>query len=214
MINILLAEDHNIVRDGIRFLLDQEEDMQVIYEAVNGLDVLKWLDKEQKPDVILTDMNMPGMDGLHMINALQTKYPVLILSMLDHENYVMETINAGASGYLLKNISKDELLFAIRYVAGGGKYICSELSFKILNRLSNLNDILPASGVSVDFELSERESEVLHLIGEGFTNNEIADKLFSSRRTIEGHRQSLMEKTGSKNTATLIKFAVQNGLIK
>jgi DNA-binding NarL/FixJ family response regulator len=159
-------------------------------------------------------MNMPGMDGLHMINALQMKYPVLILSMLDHENYVMETINAGASGYLLKNISKDELLFAIRYVASGGKYICSELSFKILNRLSNLNDILPASGVNVDFELSERESEVLHLIGEGFTNNEIADKLFSSRRTIEGHRQSLMEKTGSKNTATLIKFAVQNGLIK
>jgi len=211
LIKILLAEDHQIVRDGIKGILDQEPDMQVVYEAVNGRAVLNYLENGEKPDLILTDMNMPELNGMDMIRALQMDYPVLVLSMLDNENYVFETIQAGARGYLLKNVSKKEMLFAIRYIVDGGTYICSEISLKTLKRLAQIKGPVERR---VDIEFSEREMDILQLIAEGLTNNEIAAKLFSSRRTVEGHRLSLMEKTGSKNTATLIKFSVQNGLIK
>jgi DNA-binding NarL/FixJ family response regulator len=213
LIKILLAEDHHIVRDGIRIILEQEPDMQVIYEAVNGQDVLDYLEKGEKPDLILTDMNMPELDGMSMLRILQMNYPVLVLSMLDNESYVLETIQSGARGYLLKNVSKKEMLFAIRYILEGGTYICSEISLKTLKRLAQLKE-LSAYRAELNIEFSEREREILKLIAEGFTNRDIATKLFSSRRTIEGHRQSLMDKTGSKNTAMLIKFSVQNGLIK
>jgi len=211
LIKILLVEDHHIVRDGLRFILDQEPEMQVIFEAANGQDVLDYLDGGQEPDLILTDMNMPVLDGMAMIKALKKNYPVLVLSMLDHVQYVFETINAGARGYLLKNANKNEMLLAIRHVADGGTYICSEISLKLLNRCAQIIDT--PEPPKLNAELSDREIEVLKLIAEGFTNNEIASKLFSSRRTIEGHRQSLMEKTGNNNTATLIKFAVKNGLV-
>jgi two-component system response regulator NreC len=213
LIKIILAEDHQIVRDGIRGILDQETDMQVIYEAINGREVLDYLKEGEKPDLILTDMNMPELNGMDMIGALQIEYPVLVLSMLDNENYVLETIQAGARGYLLKNVSKKEMLFAIRYIADGGTYICSEICLKTLNNLARIKG-MPSNKVELNIEFSEREMEVLKLIAEGFTNKEMANKLFSSRRTIEGHRLSLMEKTGSKNTATLIKFSVQNNLVE
>lgn len=212
MIKILLAEDHLVVRDGLRFILDQEPDMQVIFETGSGQDVLDYLEKGQEPDLILTDMNMPGIDGMAMIKALPNRYPILVLSMLDHEQYVFETLSAGASGYLLKSVNKKEMLFAIRYIADGGTYICSEISLKLLNRFARLSGALASGTLSVEF--SERETEVLTLIAGGFTNKEIAAKLFSSRRTVEGHRQSLLDKSESKNTATLIKFAVQHGLVK
>jgi DNA-binding NarL/FixJ family response regulator len=158
-------------------------------------------------------MNMPELDGMEMIRALQIDFRVLVLSMLDNGNYVLETIQAGARGYLLKNVSKKEMLFAIRYVADGGTYICSEICLKTLKNLARIKG-LPSSVMELNIEFSEREMEVLKLIAEGFTNKEMANKLFSSRRTIEGHRLSLMDKTGSKNTATLIKFSVQNGWVE
>lgn len=187
--------------------------MQVIYEAVNGQEVLDYLEKGKEPDLILTDMNMPELDGMAMIRALQMEYPVLVLSMLDNENYVLDTLQAGARGYLLKNVSKKEMLLAIRYIADGGTYICVEICLKTLRNLARIKG-LPTYKTELNIEFSEREREVLKLIAEGFTNREMASKLFSSRRTIEGHRLSLMDKTGSKNTATLIKFSVQNGLIE
>ncbi|MGZ3871271.1 MAG: response regulator [Mucilaginibacter sp.] len=213
MIKILLAEDHNIVRTGIRSLLEQEPDMQVIFEAVSGQQVLDYLKNGEAPDLVLTDMNMPGVNGMELIKALKEEYPVLVLSMLDHENYVIETMRQGAKGYLLKNAGKNEVLFAVRQVAAGGAYICAEISLKLLDVLAQIQGAA-ANEAASRLELSERETEVLNLIAEGFTSKEIATKLFSSRRTIEGHRLSLMDKTGSKNTATLIKYAVQHRLIK
>jgi len=213
LIKVILAEDHNVVRSGIRVILEQEPDIQVIFEAENGQHVLDFLENGEKPDLILTDLNMPVLDGLGLIRALGKEHPVLVLSMLDHEQYVIDAIDAGARGYLLKNVGKKEMLFAIRLAADGGTYICAEMSMKILKLLAELKDMLPSSGGPV-LQLSERENEVLHFIAEGYTNKEMAAKLFTSRRTIEGHRQSLMDKTGSKNTATLIKFAVKNGLVK
>ena len=215
MIKVLLAEDHNIVRNGIRSLLDKQSDIDVVGEATDGLEVLQKLEKGMKVDLVLTDINMPQLNGLALLEELKNKSPeikVLILSMLDHENYVMQAVNNGAGGYLLKNVSEEELIFAIRHVSAGNLYVCSELTSKLVTKLSSI----PAENnkeLKVAIDLSRREIEILLLIAEGFTNNEIAEKLFTSRRTVEGHRQNLLEKTGARNTATLIRFAVRNGII-
>jgi DNA-binding NarL/FixJ family response regulator len=158
---------------------------------------------------------MPEMDGISLIAQLRTLSPsthIVMLSMLDNEKYVAQAFIEGARGYLLKNVGEEELNFALRYVAGGGKYLCAELAEKLLDKLTQTTLQQPeANGQHIDFSL--REMEVLHLIAEGYTNTEMADKLFLSKRTIEGHRQALIDKTGAKNTAALIRFAVVNGFI-
>ncbi len=215
-IKVLLVEDHTIVRNGIKSLLNNEPNIQVVAEAVNGLEALQLLENNIEVDVILLDINMPEMGGMELLKNLTGLYPgkkVIVLSMLDHENYVWEGLNLGAMGYLLKNVSNDELMFAVNHVALGGKYICSELAFKMMARAPQLSEFMDADG-GIHADLSKREVEVLKLIAEGYTNHEIADKLFTSRRTVEGHRQNLIEKTGVKNSAALILHAVRIGLIK
>lgn len=215
MIKVLLAEDHNIVRNGIRSLLDKEDDVHVVGEAIDGLEVLKKLEEGTEIDLVLTDINMPQLNGLALLKELKQNFPdvkVLILSMLEHENYVLQALDSGAYGYLLKNIAEEELMFAIRHVYAGNIYVCSELMSKIIEKLSNIPQENNKE-LKVAIDLSRREIEILLLIAEGFTNNEIAEKLFTSRRTVEGHRQNLLEKTGARNTATLIRFAVRNGII-
>lgn len=212
LIKLLIAEDHTIVRKGIRSLLEQVEGIEVVGEASCGQDVLDLIEQGLSPDVVLTDLNMPGMNGLDLVEELKN-YPsikVLILSMIDHESYAIKSFNAGARGYLLKNVTHDELIFAIRQVAKNSIYFCSEITAKILGALPAANGN-PASKMVT--ELSKREIEVLSLIAEGFTNLEIAEKLFMSRRTVEGHRQNLLEKTSTKNTATLIRYAIRHELI-
>ncbi|WP_158828188.1 response regulator transcription factor [Mucilaginibacter lacusdianchii] len=217
MIKIILTEDHNIVRNGIRSLLEKEPDMQVIAEATNGKQVLGLLrNQDYRPDLILTDINMPEMSGIELIGLLKTDYPnikTIVLSMLDHERYMIQAFKAGAWGYVLKNVSANELTFAIRHICQTNeRYVCNELSLRLLDRVMHapepqMPDHLP------EIDLSKREIEVLALIAEGFTNNEIAEKLFTSKRTIEGHRQNLIDKTGARNTAALIRFAIQNNII-
>ncbi|MDB5131309.1 MAG: hypothetical protein JWR02_1058 [Mucilaginibacter sp.] len=212
LVKILLTEDHNIVRNGIRSLLESVPGFHVAGEAANGVEALDFLADDQNIDVALIDMNMPQMSGIELIGHLKRKYPaihVIILSMLDHEKYVYQAFNAGAQGYLLKNVSADEMIFAIKHVSADGKYLCSELSFTLLERLIYAPEIKDMP----DLDLSKREIEVLHLIAEGLTNAEISEKLFTSKRTVEGHRLSLMNKTNSKNSAALIKFAILNGII-
>jgi DNA-binding NarL/FixJ family response regulator len=215
MIQIILAEDHNIVRNGIRSLLEKEKDFEVTGEAVNGTEVLELLKKGITADVVLADMNMPELSGVELTAKLKTTAPdckVIMLSALDHEKYVIQAFQTGASGYLLKSVSPDELIFAIRHVYANSQYICSELTTRFLNRLLTIPD--PASTELVEgIELSGREVEILSLVAEGYTNQEIADKIFTSKRTIEGHRQALIDKTGSRNTAALIRFAMINGII-
>jgi DNA-binding NarL/FixJ family response regulator len=215
LIKVLLAEDHNIVRNGIKSLLDNEPGIQVVAEATNGREALTRIEDGLEADLILADINMPDMTGLELVKSLKnasfSHVKVLLLSMLDHENYIMESINIGASGYLLKNVSKDEMLFAIKHVSAGNQYICSELAFKLLYKLSHTPEL--HHDPKVASTLSKREMEVLSLIAQGHTNTEIADMLFTSRRTVEGHRQNLIEKTGVKNTAALIRFAIKTGII-
>ncbi|MDB5006858.1 MAG: Response regulator receiver protein [Mucilaginibacter sp.] len=214
VIKILLAEDHNIVRNGIRSLLEKEPGLEVSGEAANGREALAILASGVETNIVLADMNMPEISGIELIEQLKENYPqinVIVLSMLDHEKYVYQAFIAGARGYLLKNVSADEMVFAIKHIDTGGKYLCSELAFTLLEK-SIYAPEAPLNEQS-DIDLSKREVEVLDLIAEGLTNTEIAEKLFTSKRTVEGHRLSLMNKTSSRNTAALIKFAIVNGII-
>lgn len=216
MIKILLAEDHNIVRNGIRILLEAEPRFQVIAEAVNGLEVEALLQNGIQVDLILADINMPEMDGITMLKGVQQAYPdikVIMLSMYDNMKYVSESFRAGALGYLLKSVDAEELIFAIKHVYSGKKYICAAISLNLLNRSENLVAETAQGDVS-DLAFTGREIEVLLLIAAGFTNQEMANKLFMSKRTVEGHRQTLIEKTGSRNTAALVHFAVLHQLIQ
>jgi DNA-binding NarL/FixJ family response regulator len=215
MIRIILAEDHNIVRDGIRNLLDKEPNFDVVAEAVNGADVLGLIQDGLQADVVLADMNMPVMGGMELAEKLkevapQTKF--IMLTMIDHEKYVMKAFKTGVAGYLLKNISADELVFAINHIHIDGHYICSELAMRFMNRLAEM----PATASTEDIpevEFTKRELEVLALTAEGYTNQQIADKLFTSKRTVEGHRQSMINKTGTRNTIALIRYALQHGIV-
>ena len=216
MLNLILAEDHNIVRNGIRMLLEADKEISIAGEAVNGREVLDMIAAGVKADMVLADINMPELDGISLIRELKLSSPqtrVMMLSMLDNEKYVSQAFSEGASGYLLKSVSADELVFALKHVSGGGKYLCAELAIRLLDKLMQ-SPAIPASPASSHIDFSMREIEILHLIAEGLTNNEMSDRLFISKRTIEGHRQSLIEKTGSRNTAALIRFAVLSGIIQ
>lgn len=213
MVKLVLVDDHTLIRDGLKSLLKSERSIQIIGEAENGEQLLKLLE-QVTPDVVMLDLNMPVMDGFETLQHLQRKHPqikVLILTMLNQNSYVQRVRDAGANGFVLKSAGKEELVHAIKTVANDNAYICSEVALNLLNR-GNTADSNGNTPGDVP-ELSKREMEVLRLIAEGYTNAEIADKLFASKRTIESHRQHLIEKTKARNTATLIKFALQQGLI-
>jgi DNA-binding NarL/FixJ family response regulator len=215
MLKLILAEDDSLVRNGIRMLLESEGSFEIVGEAANGTEVIQMVTTGLKPDVVVTDMDMPGMDGNMLIRHLK-KYnptiPILVLSQLESDQDIDQSFSEGAHGYILKTVSAQELFFAIKQVSKGNRYLSSDLSIKYLQR-SVSGFIAHSSLEELNIELNSREKEIVKLIGQGFTNNEIADKLFISRRTVEGHRQSLIEKTGCRNTATLVKFGVVNGLI-
>jgi DNA-binding NarL/FixJ family response regulator len=215
MIRVLLTDDHTILRDGIRALLTLQPGLEVVGEAGNGQELLALLESTPA-DVVLMDINMPVMDGFETMAHLREQYPdlrVLVLSMLDHENYVHRMLEAGAYGYVLKNADITEISHAIRTVAAGRPFLCTELGLDLLNKLVRTSVVVSEGNRLKSGDLSKRELEVLHLISEGLTNSEIADRLFTSKRTIETHRQNIIEKTQTKNTAALIKFAVSNGLL-
>lgn len=214
MLSLILAEDHNIVRNGIRMLLEADKEISIAGEATNGLEVLEIISSGIQVDIVLADINMPEMDGIALIKELKLKSPttqIVMLSMLDNDKYVSQAFSEGASGYLLKSVSADELIFSLKHVNSGGQYLCAELAMRLLNKSISTS---PWSRINDNVEYSMREIEILDLIAEGLTNNEMSAKLFISKRTIEGHRQSLIEKTGAKNTAALIRYAVLSGIIQ
>lgn len=215
MINIILAEDHGLVRYGIKLLLETDPDLAIVAEAACGLEVLEHLEQHADADILLTDLHMPEMGGMELLKAVKAKYPairVIFLTMTDQENTILEAFDLGAEGYLLKDIGAKELVYAVNHVNAGGKYISADLSHVFLRKsLQVLNTPVVAQQSPLQF--SSREMEVLELISNGFTNTEMSQKLFLSKRTIEGHRQSLIEKTQCRNTAALIKYAVTHGLI-
>jgi DNA-binding NarL/FixJ family response regulator len=214
-IKILLAEDHDIVRDGIRALLESEHDLRVIGQASNGEEAFAKA-RELNPDVVIMDLNMPVMNGLDCTRKIKAELPkikILVLSMHDHENYLIDLLDAGADGYVLKNTSKEELAFAIRKIYKDGIYMGPEFTLNMLQKYRTT--VQPDRAEKKEqLNISDREMEVLNLVAQGKTNSEIARTLFTSVRTIETRRKNLLDKTQTNNTATLIRYAVKNGLVK
>jgi two-component system, NarL family, response regulator NreC len=212
-LRVILVEDHLVVRKGIRSLLEKQPELAIAGEAGNSEEALQLLEEESTAaDMLITDVNLPGASGIELLARVKEQYPgikLVVLSMLDNEKFVAKAFNAGASAYLLKSISPEEMLFALQHVRQGSEYVCSEITMRLLRRLFRAPD-LSFNNEPVDMQLSERDTEVLSLIAEGYTNQEIADQLFVGKRTIEGYRQSLMNRTGSRNTSN--KYAVKTYL--
>ncbi|SIT83416.1 response regulator transcription factor [Pontibacter indicus] len=213
-ISLIIAEDHVVLRQGLRALLEKDTDLEIVGEAENGREVLHLL-AEKQVDIVLMDVNMPVMDGFEATAEIRKNFPetkVIALSMHSNLPFVQKMLDSGAAGYLPKTANSNELSAAIKLVASGTRYISGNLSIQLLEQ-SIMKEGQYVQKAGADKGLSKRELEVLALVAEGYTNVEIADKLFTSKRTVETHRQNILEKTQAKNTASLIKYAVENGII-
>ena len=212
-IRILIADDHGIVRAGIRSLLENQPDMEVVGEAADGWEAVA-LATRLRPDVVLMDIAMPGLRGMEATQEIHQRVPevrVLALTMHDREEYFFAMLEAGASGYVLKEGAPEELLTAIRSVHRGEAFLSPAVTRLVLeDYLANRN-----AGATSRFDhLTLREKEVLQLAAEGKTNREIADTLSISIKTVEKHRSSLMHKLGLRSLSDLIKYAISKGLIE
>ena len=215
MINIILADDHNIIRTSLKVLIEKHEGIKVVAEVSDGLGVLELLEKGIKADIVLSDIVMPNLDGIGLISKIKAggyETKVVVLSILDDEKFASNAFISGAFAYLSKDIEEDELLFCLQHVMKGKRYLSSNLCIAILERFNTeLNMLSQKTNAEINF--SEREINVLKLIADGLTNQEIADKLYLSRRTVESQREALINKTGTKNSASLVRFAMRNGYV-
>ncbi len=212
MIRIFLADDHPIVRNGIRTILESESSFQIIGESGDGLQTVRLIE-QLHPDVLVTDMMMPGLSGLEVIRQVSQMTPVtrtLLISMHGEESYVLEALRNGATGYILKNAPAPELLQAVRDVAAGKRFLSAALSERVIENL-----IKQSAEVSQDAYdlLTTREREVLMLTAEGLNNTEIAERLSLSPRTVETHRNSFMRKLGLHTQTDVIRYAIKRGLV-
>ncbi len=213
-IRVLIADDHKIIRVGLRGLIELSQDIEVVAEAENGTEVLE-LVKKKKVDVVLMDIDMGHTSGIETTQRLKNDHPdinVLGLTMHEEQEYIIEMLQAGASGYLLKNTGLEELLTAVRTAAKGDSYFSQQVSATLLQAITH-RKVAPAGGNGHNIPLSEREIEVLRLISQEHSNGEIAEKLFISIRTVDTHRRNLLEKLQVKNTAGLVKYAIEKGII-
>lgn len=208
-IKVVLADDHVVVRNGIKNLLENEGDITVVGEASNGEEALAAVEK-LKPDLLIIDIRMPVMNGLEATKIL-SKNPgstrSLILSMHDDEDYILQSVDSGASGYLLKDTSKDEFLKAIKTIHQGGKYFSGDISQVLVNSYLNVKDrkIVQPIGTAKRYEITKREKQILRMIADGMGNKEIAEQLGKSIRTIETHRFNIMKKLKVSNVVELLK---------
>lgn len=212
MIRLFLVDDHTIVLDGLRALITGHNNISIIGEAGNG-EKLFGLLSESQPDIILMDISLPGVSGIELCRMVREQYPaikVLFLSMYTTEEFVFNALKAGASGYLPKNISQNELLEAITTIYAGGDYFSEAISDMILKsfvRKSRSSDHDEPGEL-----LSKRELEILSLFAGGYSNSEISEKLFISIRTVESHKNHIMQKLNLKSTVDLVKFAIRHNI--
>ncbi len=207
MIRVFIVDDHPVVIEGIHALLQQEKDIEWAGQAMNAGSCLGFF-VNHTADVILMDISMPGMDGVELCGTVKEKYPgifILGLSTFNQGLYIKKMMENGASGYILKNSSKEDLLKAIHTVAAGGIYFSGEAGTALREYQQSSKTQLP--------ELSAREKEILGLIAEGYTNPQIAEKIFLSSFTVDSHRKNILAKLNVKNTASLIRLAVEKKLI-
>lgn len=216
MINVILVDDHQIVRNGIRLLIEGMDDIRVIDEAGSASEMQAIL-KTKTPDLAIIDISLPGMSGIDLAAWLSKSHPhirLLMLSMYTSEDFIFNSIKAGASGYLPKNTTKAELQTAIKTIMGGEEYFSETISNVILKsyiKKAQSDEQPEEKSIEV---LSSREQEVLRLFSDGKTNGEIASQLFISTRTVESHKNHIMQKLELKTTVDLIKFAIRNGILE
>jgi two-component system, NarL family, response regulator NreC len=210
-IRILIADDHTIVRSGVRLLLEAEPDIEVVGEALEGNQAID-LAASLQPDVILMDIAMPGMDGLEATRMIKTSFPeiqVLVLTMHRSDEYFFQILEAGASGYLLKGADTSDLVKAVRFVHRGEVFLYPTMAQKLLREFFNRTK--PDS--YHESQLSPREKEILRLVADGYSNKEIAEKLVISSSTVHSHLSNSMEKLGLKSRRELIQYARKHGLL-
>ena len=208
--SVILVDDHKLFREGLKLLLENLDYINNVDEAGNGKEFLKLVEKYH-PDIVFMDIEMPEMDGIIATQQALKLFPdlnIIALLMYGDENYYSQMINAGAKGFILKNSGIQDVEAAIQTVISGNNYF----SQQILNRL--INGIGGKSKTNQSNELSEREEEVLYHICKGLSNQEIANILYLSKRTVDKHRENILSKTNAKNTAGLVMFAVKNGIIE
>jgi len=211
-IRIVVADDHHILLDGLRALLQKQKDVEVAALYDNGLDLYNALDTT-RPRVALVDISMPGLSGHELTLKIKETHPsinVIALSMYDDAGHIMDMIEAGVSGYLLKNVNDKELLEAIRTVANGKMYFSSEVSEKITALVVRRQQ---KQEQPEEARLTEREIEVLKLVADELSNAQIAERLFISERTVETHRKNMLRKTNNKSIVGLLKYAMEKHLI-
>ncbi|WP_320112157.1 response regulator transcription factor [Draconibacterium orientale] len=209
-LKIFIVDDHSLFREGLRFLLSTWSRVEEIYEAQNGLELLKVVENIQ-PDIVLMDIEMPELNGIDATLELQKLLPevkVIALSMYANDDFYTDMIHAGAKGFLLKDSKFEDVQQAINEVYEGRNYFSPAILTSIINTISEKNS------TDQQKEISKRESEVLYNICKGLSNQEISDLLNISKRTVDKHRENILLKTQSKNTAELVIFAVRNGFFK
>lgn len=213
VLQIFLADDHTVLREGLKMLIDEQPDMQVIGEAGCGRDA--WLQaKRLKPDVVVMDVSMPDMTGAQATMRLRQECPeikVLALTAYEDQGYLRQLLQAGASGYVLKRTAAEELIRAIRVVAAGGMYLDPALAGKVTDRFIGKQS---ARGTSQGNDLSDRETEVLRLIALGHSNKEIATSLDISVKTVETYKTRLMEKLDLHSRADIVRYALRQGWLQ
>jgi DNA-binding NarL/FixJ family response regulator len=210
-IKLIVVDDHEIFRNGLKMVLGKLNYIDLIGEAENGRDFLEMLEKGEKPDIVLMDIEMPVMNGLEateMAIKMQPKLKIIALTMFNDEEYIQSMMDAGVKGFLMKNINKEKLDRAILTVHNGGKYYSEELFDFFSKQVSK--DKKPEDN---KISLTRREKEILQLLCEGLSNKEIADELYISERTVLGHKSNLLLKTNCKNSLSLMAYAIKNKMV-
>lgn len=213
-IRIILADDHELFRDGFGVMIKKQPEVDLIAEAKDGEELLRRVE-EHGPDVVVTDIKMPKVDGLEVMKRMKKEFPhigVIALTSFDEENLLVDMLEAGAKGYLLKSAHKEEIVEAIITVYQGKTYHCEQTSAKLAQLIARSSFPLHRKQNKVTF--NEREQQIIPLICEGNTNKEIGSKLFLGKRTVETHREHILEKMDVKNTAGVVIYAIRHGLYK
>ncbi len=211
---IVIAEDHTILRQGLRALLSSDTDFEVVGEAEDGRAAVRSVET-LSPDLLLMDLSMPRMTGMEAITEIKKGSPatkIVVLTVHKGEEYVLSALRAGADGYVLKDAGHDELMTAVKNVLAGKRYLSPDISEKVID--GYLEGRRSFKGQTPWDTLTQREREILKLIAEGYKNREIAEQLFISLKTVEKHRSNLMKKLDLHNTATLTAFAMEKGIIE
>ena len=210
MIRVVIADDHGIVRSGLKLLIDRQRDMEVVAEADDGVSALEHT-QAQRPDVAVLDVSMPRMTGLQAAREIRSHVPdthVLLLSMHDDERYFLEGLEAGAAGYVLKRAADTDLIGALRTVAGGGTFLSDDAQRTLMDEWLENGSPVP------DDRLTPRELEVVKLIAEAFTNRQIAQTLNLSEKTVESHRANVLSKLEMRDRVELVRYAIRRGLVE